>query len=69
MRGRVLGTLTAAAFLGMPAGVLVAGYAIEGVNPRGTLLAVGGLYLLTTLSLLINPAIRRIERSSLPPQI
>ena len=62
MRGRVFGALTAGAFTAMPLGVLVAGYLVDGMGLRPTLLGTGGLYLATALSLLVNPAIRGMDR-------
>ncbi len=61
MRGRVFGTLTAGAYVAMPVGVLLAGYLLEKINLHWTLIAVGSCYLLATLSLLINPALRDME--------
>lgn len=66
MRARVFGTLTAGAFLAMPLGVLITGYALEWVGLRPVLLALGTLYLITTLSLLINPALREMDRQREP---
>ncbi|MBV9788595.1 MAG: MFS transporter [Chloroflexi bacterium] len=66
MRARVFGTITAGAFLGMPLGVLITGYALEWVGLRPVLLTLGTLYLITTLSLLINPALREMDRQPEP---
>ncbi|HEY0605378.1 MAG TPA: MFS transporter, partial [Herpetosiphonaceae bacterium] len=66
MRARVFGTITAGAFLAMPLGVLLTGYALEWVGLRPVLLALGSLYLITTLSLLINPALREMDRQREP---
>jgi MFS family permease len=62
MRGRILGTLTAGAWFAMPLGVLVAGFALDGVGLRPTLLAIGACYLVTTLTLVVNRAIEGMER-------
>jgi MFS family permease len=61
MRGRVFGVLTAGAYAAMPLGVLVSGYALDAAGLRPTLLVVGGCYLATTLSLLVNRALRRMD--------
>lgn len=66
LRARVFGTVTAGAFLGMPLGVLITGYALEWVGLRPVLLALGTMYLITTLSLLINPALREMDRQPQP---
>ncbi|MCC6312762.1 MAG: MFS transporter, partial [Thermomicrobiales bacterium] len=60
-RGRVLGALTGVGFLAMPLGALVAGPLLTAVGLRTVLLLAGGLYLLTTLSLVANPAIRAMD--------
>jgi MFS family permease len=62
MRGRVFGVVTAGAFLGMPLGVLVAGYLLEGIGIQTALLVVGGCYLLVTLLQAFNPALRGMDR-------
>ncbi len=66
MRGRVFGTLVPGAFVAMPMGGLVAGYVLEGIGVRLTLLAGGVLYLLATLSLIFNPAIQELDSAVTP---
>lgn len=63
MRGRVLGTMTAGAYIAMPLGALLAGYLIEAVGLVATLIAIAGCYLLVTASLLVNPATRAMDAS------
>jgi len=46
----------------MPLGVLVAGPLVDGVGLRSTVLAICACYLATTLTLVINPALRDMER-------
>ena len=58
MRGRVFGTLTAGAYLAVPLGMLLAGYLLEWIGLRATLIAQATCYMIVTLSLLINPALR-----------
>jgi len=54
--GRVLGTVTAGAFVAIPLGILAAGYLLEGLGVRATLLGLAACYLAVTLSVLVNPA-------------
>ena len=61
MRGRVFGAVTAGVFLAMPAGVLVAGYAVEWAGLRPTLLALAACYLAATLSLAFSRALRGMD--------
>jgi MFS family permease len=62
MRGRVLGVSTAAAYVTLPLGTLVAGFAIEAVGVETMLLATGVCYLAVTSAGLVNPAFREMER-------
>jgi MFS family permease len=61
MRGRVFGAISSSANLAMPAGVLLGGYLIGWIGLGGTFGLLGAAYLLTTLSMLINPAIRQMD--------
>ena len=61
MRGRVLGVIRSGAFMAMPLGVLLAGYALEGLGLRLTLIIVVVCYLLTTVSLLFNRQLRAMD--------
>lgn len=63
MRGRVFGTMTAGAYLAVPLGMLLAGYLLEWKGVRTTLLAQAVCYLTITLSLLINPALREMNKA------
>jgi predicted MFS family arabinose efflux permease len=58
MRGRVFGAIQAGAWLAMPLGVLAGGFLIESIGLSWTFIVTGLLYLATTLSLVVNPAIR-----------
>jgi len=62
LRARVFGTTTAGAMIGTPLGALLAGLCAAGIGARATLLAFGACYLAATLSLLVNPALRHMER-------
>jgi hypothetical protein len=46
----------------MPLGVLIAGYLLEQIGVRCTLLAVGSCYLLATSSLLFNTVLREMDQ-------
>jgi MFS family permease len=69
MRGRVLGTITAGAWLAMPLGVLLGGVLTEqlGVGPLLVMLAVA--YLATTLSMAALPAMRGMNRRVPTPSL
>ncbi|BCL79070.1 MFS transporter [Ktedonobacteria bacterium brp13] len=60
MRARVFGTTTAGVLVGIPLGTFVSGYVVTGIGFEYTLLLMGTLYFLTTASLLINPALRKM---------
>jgi len=45
----------------MPLGVLLGGFAIEGIGLVPTLLVVGSCYLLTTVSLAFNPVLKLMD--------
>ncbi|SRR5258707_1503379 len=62
MRARIFGMISAGALAGIPLGTFVSGFVVEWVGLQTTLLAMGALYLLTTLSLLVNPALRKMEK-------
>jgi len=62
MRARVLGTTTAGAYLGIPLGAFLCGYLVQWAGLTASLLVIGTCYLLTTTSLLVNPALRGMER-------
>ena len=64
LRGRVFGAITAGAYLAMPFGILMAGFALDRIGIQWVLIALGAAYLVTTLSLLINPAIREMDKVS-----
>ncbi|WP_069173006.1 MFS transporter [Streptomyces griseus] len=62
LRSRVSGALTAGCELAMPVGGLAAGLLVEAVGVRGALAVMGGVYLLATLSPLVFPAWRTMEK-------
>lgn len=62
MRARIFGLIGAGTLAGIPLGTFVSGFVIEWIGLQTTLLVMGTIYLLTTLSLLINPALREMEK-------
>jgi MFS family permease len=62
MRGRVLGTITAGAWLAMPLGVLLGGVFTEQLGVRAVLVVIALAYLATTLSMAALPAMRGMDR-------
>ena len=61
MRGRVLGLLRSVAFMATPLGVLLAGYALEWIGLRPTLIIVAAVYMITALSLLVNRVLYQLD--------
>ncbi|WP_326765832.1 MFS transporter [Streptomyces sp. NBC_01591] len=61
LRSRVSGVSTAGCELAMPVGGLAAGLLVESAGVKGALLAMGGVYLLATLSPLVFPAWRTMD--------
>ena len=60
LRARVFGTISAGVLIGIPLGTFVGGYVAAWLGLRLTLLVMGSLYLLATLSLLVNPALKKM---------
>lgn len=70
MRARVLGALTSFALVATPLGVLAAGFAVEGLGLKVTLVVVLGAYLLVGVSLIFNRRLREMDdvpAASTPP--
>jgi MFS family permease len=63
MRGRVLGTTTAAAYSAIPLGVLVGGLVVEAIGVGPTLFVIGLCYLAVTGYGFFNPAFHEMERT------
>lgn len=61
MRGRVFGIVTAVAYAVTPLGMLAAGYLVEWVGLRATLVGLAASYLVVTLGMLLTPALRRMD--------
>jgi MFS family permease len=62
MRGRVLGTITAGAWVTMPLGMLLGGILTEQFGVQALLLAMGITYLVTTLSMAFIPVMRELDQ-------
>jgi MFS family permease len=62
MRARVFGTVWAGAMIGVPLGAFVSGYLASWIGLRWSLVLMGVVYLLTTLSLLVNPALKAMDK-------
>ena len=62
MRARVFGTTSAGAMLGIPLGGFAGGFLVQAAGIQPTLLILGACYLLTTTSLLVNPALRTMDK-------
>jgi MFS family permease len=62
LRARVLGLVNAGCWAAMPIGSLVAGFGIDRVGLTGTLVAVGSVYLLTTLRPALGGPWRTMDR-------
>ena len=62
MRARVFGTINAGVLAGIPLGTVVSGYLATWIGLQMTLIVIGTVYLATTLSLLLNPALRKMEK-------
>jgi MFS family permease len=61
MRGRVFGIVTAVAYAVTPLGMLAAGYLVEWVGLRATLVGLAACYLVVTVGMLLTPALRRMD--------
>ncbi len=61
MRGRIFGAVTAGAYVAIPLGILLAGYLVEWIGVRATMLAQAGCYVLVTVSLLFNQALHDLD--------
>ena len=64
MRARVFGSTTAGAYIGIPFGALLGGVLVTTVGIQVCLTIMGFGYLLTTLSLLVNPALKKMGQNA-----
>jgi MFS family permease len=66
LRGRVFGTVVATALIAAPAGLLLAGLALETIGIRAVLGIMAGAFTLVTLVFLVRPSLRQMERTAAP---
>lgn len=64
MRARVFGLLGAGVTAGIPLGTFAIGFVVTWIGLRATLAAMGAIYLLATLSILVNPALKKMEKNA-----
>jgi predicted MFS family arabinose efflux permease len=62
MRGRVFGAVTAGAWVAMPFGMLLGGILTENLGTYVMLIGLGIIYLITTLSMALIPAMKEMNR-------
>ena len=62
MRGRVIGPLTAGAWVAMPLGMLVAGFVSEEFGVVAALVGIAAAYMVVTATIFLNPAMREMDR-------
>ena len=62
LRARVFGVLTAGAMLGSPLGGLIAGAIVPSIGIMPSLLLFGAIYTVATVSLLVNPSLRGMNK-------
>ena len=60
MRARVFGTTTAGAYIGIPIGALLGGVLVPYLGVQACLIIMGAVYFVATLSLLVNPGLKKI---------
>ena len=62
LRARVFSLLSAGVMVATPIGGLIAGYLTQIAGLQGTLLIYAAVYLAATGSLVVNPAVREMDR-------
>ncbi len=62
IRARVFGTFTSLAWIAIPLGQLVGGFTVAAIGPRSTLAGIGVCFLIVTISMQLNPALRGMDR-------
>ncbi|CAN5307175.1 macrolide resistance MFS transporter Mrx(A) [soil metagenome] len=63
MRGRMFGLIVSIAWIAIPLGSLASGYLIEFAGLRTTIVSIAIAYLTATLSMILIPALREMERA------
>jgi MFS family permease len=61
MLGRVFGAVNALAMAGIALGAALAGFVIEGVGLVPTIVGMGAIYLMVTIAMFLNPALRQMD--------
>jgi MFS family permease len=61
MLGRVFGAVNALAMAGIPLGAALAGFVVEGVGLIPTILGMGAIYLVVTVGMFFNLALRQMD--------
>jgi MFS family permease len=61
---RIMGVGGAMVMAGMPLGALASGFVVTWIGLRATLIVMGAVYLLATLSILVNPKLKQMEKSA-----
>jgi hypothetical protein len=64
MLPRILGLGGALVMAGMPLGTLASGFVVTWIGLPTTLFAMGAIYLLVALFILLNPQLKKMERSA-----
>lgn len=62
MRARVFGVVIAGAMMGTPLGAFISGYLVAWLGTPHTLMLMGAIYLLATLSFLVNPTMKQMDK-------
>ena len=65
MRGRLFGVISAGAMAGMPLSTLAAGFLTEDLGILPMLIGIGVIYLVTTLSIFMIPAMRNMDKATI----
>lgn len=63
MRARIFGLLGAGVLAGIPIGTFASGFVVAWIGLRATLAVMGAIYLTATLSILVNPKLKQMEKS------
>jgi MFS family permease len=63
---RVMGLGGAMVMGGMPLGILISGFVVTWIGLHTTLIGMGAIYLLATLSILVNPKLKQMDKSAPP---
>ncbi|MDQ3864654.1 MAG: MFS transporter [Actinomycetota bacterium] len=59
--GRIFGAVNALAMAGIPLGAALAGFVVEGAGLVPTIVSMGAIYLIVTVGMFFNPALRHMD--------